>query len=131
MQKTKKILLNFPGLTADRANRYAQSLQQELRVGDVEAEQSRTDSESQDFGATLVLILGTASVTAVAHGIQAWLARNNVQLEISTGTGKVIAKNIHSHDAAAIAASISKAIGGSHQKSAIKKQARRKNSKQG
>jgi hypothetical protein len=100
-------------------------------VADVDTEQSRTDGESQDFGATLVVILGTASVTAVARGIQAWLTRNNVQLEISTGTGKVIAKNIHSHDAAAIAASISKATGGSRPKKAVEKKARRKRSKQG
>lgn len=131
MQKSKEILLNFPGLSADRANRCAQSLQQELRAVDVNAEQSRTSSESQDFGATLAVILGTASVTALARGIQTWLARNNVQLEISTGAGKIIARNIDSHDAAAITASISKAIGGSHQEKTVKKKARRARSKRG
>jgi hypothetical protein len=40
------------------------------------SELRRDDTEAQDFGATLVLILGTASVKAVAKALGLWVQRH-------------------------------------------------------
>jgi hypothetical protein len=70
----------------------------------VKATPQRANPEAQDFGATLVLILGTAAVTAVAKGIAAWLkGHTGVTMEIATTTGHVIVKNVESKSAAEIA----------------------------
>lgn len=70
----------------------------------LQIEQRRANPESQDFGATLVLVLGTAAATAVAKGIQAWLkGHTGVTMEIATNKGYVIVKNVESKNAADIA----------------------------
>jgi outer membrane lipoprotein SlyB len=40
-------------------------------------ERLRERADTQDFGASLAVILGTTAVTALAKGIAAWLARNS------------------------------------------------------
>jgi hypothetical protein len=103
-----KIIIRFPEATSDEANKYAPSLVEDLReVKDVKAETQRGESEAQDFGATIVLILGTASVTAIARGIEKWLARNGTSVIIEDEHGRVILNNVQSKDAAAIAKALS------------------------
>lgn len=98
-------IISFPGASAAEANRYAAELRTALRDidPDVKAEQQRDRPDTQDFGATLVILLGTASVTAVAKGVSAWLARHSgAKIQINAD-GSVIASNLDSRDAARIA----------------------------
>jgi hypothetical protein len=61
-----------------------------------------------DFGATVVLILGTTAATAIAKGIQTWLAGNaGARIDILKD-GSVIARNLQSKDAVEIAKALSK-----------------------
>ena len=72
-----KFIITFPEITDAEANRYASDLAHVLTEADkgLHVEQSRNRIGTQDFGTTLVLVLGTASVTAIARGIQAFLKR--------------------------------------------------------
>jgi hypothetical protein len=94
------IAIRFPDVTPDVGNVYAEdlriALEDTLDAGD-RVERRRSNPEAQDFGATLVLVLGTTAVTAVARGIQAWLARNSgATIEVVVGDRTVRAKNLDS-----------------------------------
>jgi hypothetical protein len=52
----------------------------------------RGDPRTQDFGATIVIILGTTAVTALAKGVAKWLERRqdaNLRLKRTESDGKV------------------------------------------
>lgn len=101
----ESFVLGFAGASTAEANRYASDLVGTLRGLDqsLTAEQQRNRDDTQDFGSTVVLILGTASITALAKGVAAWLARHSgARLEISA-EGRVVATNLDSRDAAKIA----------------------------
>ena len=103
-------VITFPEDSIAQANRYAADLAAAIRELDeeVQVEQKRDRQDTQDFGATLAIILGTASVTAVAKGISAWLARQSgAKIQISAD-GSVIASNLDSRDAARIAEAFSR-----------------------
>jgi Effector Associated Constant Component 1 len=98
-------IISFPGSSTAEANRFASGLATAIREAerDVSVEQKRDRPDSQDAGATLVLVLGTAAATAVAKGVEAWLARHSgAKIQISKD-GSVIASNLDSRDAARIA----------------------------
>jgi len=98
-------VITFPGASTAEANRYAAELATALRETDQElcVEQERDRPDTQDFGATLAIVLGTASVTALAKGVASWLARHSgAKIQISSD-GAVIASNLDSRDAARIA----------------------------
>jgi hypothetical protein len=98
-------VITFPGASTAEANRLAADLATTLRDFDkqLEVEQRRDQPDTQDFGATLAIILGTASVTGLAKGVASWLARHSgAKIEISAA-GSVIASNLDSRDAARIA----------------------------
>ena len=104
-------VITFPGASAAEANKYASELAATLRDIDlsVRAEQRRDREAAQDLGATLVLILGTASVTAIANGIAAWLRRHGGRARIEiTKAGNLIATNLDSSDAATIVRALSR-----------------------
>jgi hypothetical protein len=69
---------------------------------DVSAEIVKENQSTQDFGATLVLVLGAPAVVVIAKGITDYLSRTGATLTIQDRNGKVIAKNIKSTDAARI-----------------------------
>jgi hypothetical protein len=74
---------------AAEANILAGELQAALRqdVPDVQVTRMKADTRTQDFGATLVLILGTTAVTKLADGIAAWLAsRHQAKLRLTRTT---------------------------------------------
>jgi hypothetical protein len=103
------ITIRFPDATSDEANKYSSDLAEDLsEIKDLKAETRRDEPEAQDFGATVVLILGTASVTAIAHGIEKWLAKHGTSMIIEDEHGQVILNNVDSKDAAAIAKALSK-----------------------
>ena len=67
----------------------------------------RARNDTQDLGASLLLVLGTASASAIAKGIARWIAKNGgARIEISAN-GTVVASNLESGDAAKIAAAFS------------------------
>jgi hypothetical protein len=68
-------IVSFPGVSEAEANKLAGSLKPALREAhrSVSVESRRTNSESQDGGATLAIILGSAAVSAIAKGIADWL----------------------------------------------------------
>jgi hypothetical protein len=95
--------IKFDGVHSAEANRFASELRNFLldATSDVKVDQKRDDSQTQDFGSTLVLILGTSSVTIIARAIGNWLQlRNSASLTIETSDKKIIATNITSKDAA-------------------------------
>jgi hypothetical protein len=107
--QSETFIVKFPAVTTDEANKLASSLADELNeiAGLDKAQPARDNPETQDFGATLILVLGTASVTAIARGIEKWLARAGTTVEIHTASGKVVMKDVQGKDAVAIAKALS------------------------
>jgi hypothetical protein len=104
--------ISFPDLSTAEGNRASGSLLNQLREVDptLVAHQARSNKDSQDFGATLILVLGTASVTAIAKGMAAWISRQPAgrgSITISHD-GAVVAEHIDSGDVARIAEAFAK-----------------------
>lgn len=94
---TNPVRIRFKGVSLAEANRLAGSLEQTLRdqASDSRIVREREDSSTQDFGATLGIVLAGPAVVAVAQGIRIWLERHHgVEIEIETSEGKVIARNL-------------------------------------
>jgi hypothetical protein len=74
------VSIELAEVDTSRSSRLATELGEFLLSEDpsLEIEQVRTDPESQDFGAALILFLGTPAVIAVARGIQRWVERRGV-----------------------------------------------------
>jgi hypothetical protein len=104
------LTISFLDTSLAEANRYASELATCVRELDpnLSAEQRKVGTETQDLGATIAIVLGTASATAVAKGIASWLARHSgAKIQISAD-GSVIATNLESRDAARIAEALAK-----------------------
>jgi hypothetical protein len=106
------MVLRFRDASMAEGNRLAGSLGNVLRDCDpsVRVERRREQSDTQDFGASLGVILGTAAANAVAKGIAAWLGRNSgVKLEIRRGDKVVLtATHLDSGDVSRIAEALSR-----------------------
>ena len=96
---TTPIVVAFPESSDAEANRLAGLLANELKDYDglLTVEQRRVRADTQDMGTTVAIVLGSASITAVARGIAAWVARTGTILEIGKDGG-VTAKNIDGRD---------------------------------
>src|SRR5882724_8423163 len=104
------LTISFPGSSTAEGNRYAGSLSDELRGIDpaVSVDRLRESPATLDFGATLAVVLGTVSVTAVANGVASWLARHSgARIEIKKN-GSDVATDLDSRDAARIAEAFSR-----------------------
>ena len=103
-------MIRFGDADVAEANRLASTLAEALRDVDptILATQVRERQDTQDFGASLSVVLGTAAVTAVAKGIGAWLARNSgARIEIRQGDKVVLlATHLDSKDVPQIAAAL-------------------------
>src|SRR5690349_17843679 len=91
--ETRAVRLTLSGMSASEADRLAGELQQQLlaQVPQATIERESNKSNTMDFGATLVLVLGSASVVAVAKGIAAWLARRpNATIEYVKENGDLV-----------------------------------------
>lgn len=108
--QTQQFEIRFEDLPVAEAGTKAARLRRELL--DVSPEVTvnivKDDPENQDFGATLILLLGTPAIIAVANGVASYLARNRGKITI-TKDGTVVAENISGDDAARIAEAFSKA----------------------
>jgi hypothetical protein len=75
---------------------------------DISVQITKDDPTTQDFGATLVLILGAPAAVAIAKGIADYLSRRGGTITIEDEHGKVIAQNVKSADLARIAEAFAK-----------------------
>jgi acetylornithine deacetylase/succinyl-diaminopimelate desuccinylase-like protein len=73
------VVISFGDTTTAEGNRFAGSLAETLRGLNptIQVERIRERPDTQDFGASLAVILGTAAVVELAKGIASWLARNS------------------------------------------------------
>lgn len=93
--------ITFKNVSGETASRYATELKNALldATSDIEVDQRRGNAHTLDFGSTLVLVLGTPAVLAVATAIGDWLKlRHSVVIDIEKD-GHVHAENITSKDA--------------------------------
>lgn len=106
----RTLVLSFTGATNDEGNRYASELKDSLAdIGSgVRIERRRERSDAQDFGSTLVLVLGTTAVTALARGVAAWLQRTSgARITVRTPGGELIAEGLDSKDVARVVQALS------------------------
>jgi len=105
MTAEHRLMLSFEGAQVAEANRFAAELAERLRDTDanIDVRQTRADAGAQDFGATLVLLLGTPAVVALAKGVSAWLSmRPNAKITLKGEDGTIIASGLTSADARAL-----------------------------
>jgi hypothetical protein len=98
-------IIRFDDVSGAEANLYASELRNLIldTGSNIEVHQRRDDPRTMDFGATLVLILGTPAVITAAKAVGDWLKlRNTASLTIEKD-GHVIAQNLTSKDAAKLA----------------------------
>ena len=99
-------VITFKGVSGEIASRYASELRSALldATPDVEVDQRRADTHTQDFGSTLVLVLGTPAVLAVAKAMGDWLQkRQSAMIDIDEKNGRAHAENLTSKDALRLA----------------------------
>jgi hypothetical protein len=99
-------VITFKGTSGEVASLYASELRNALldATPDIEVDQRRADSRTQDFGNTLVLVLGTPAVLAVAKAMGDWLQkRQSAIIDIDEKNGRVHAENLTSKDALRLA----------------------------
>ena len=99
-------IVTFEGVSAAEANRYAQELRNALldATPDIVVQRRRENPYTQDFGATLVLILGTPAAAAIIAAVGNWLKlRNSASLTWKTANGEILVQNITSKNAAELA----------------------------
>ena len=99
-------LVTFEGVSPADAHRYAEELRNALldATPDLTVQRRRDNPLTQDFGATLVLTLGTPAVVAVVTAVGNWLKlRNSASLTWKTADGQMIVQNITSKNATELA----------------------------
>lgn len=86
--------VQFEGMSVAEANRAASELRGmiERAAGrDVRTEIVKERSDTQDFGATLVLVLGTPAVVVLAKAIHSYIAKRGDRVVIRTAQGTLVA----------------------------------------
>ncbi len=99
-------IITFDNTSAADANRYAEELRHALLDAspDVEVHRRRDDSHTQDFGSTLVLLLGTPAAGAIVTAIGNWLAlRNRASITVKRADEQIVVQNITSKKAGELA----------------------------
>src|ERR1700724_1882840 len=100
--RTESLVITFADAFTSDANRFAGDLAEALCDVDpsITVNRQREISDSQDFGSSLLVVLGTAAATAVAKGIAAWVARKSgARIEIRRkGKGILTAAHVDSKD---------------------------------
>jgi hypothetical protein len=90
----QSVLIRFPELSVAEATKAAEELRGSLmRVLGAQAtfDIRKENAETQDFGATLVVILGTQAALALAKGVSDYIAKRGNRVVIKTEHGSVIA----------------------------------------
>lgn len=108
---SEALVISFADVSTAEGNRLASTLADVLRDVDpnILVHRQRESSDSQDMGASLAVMLGTAAVTAFAKGIAAWLARNSgARIEIRRkGKMVLVATHLNSNDVPRIVEALS------------------------
>lgn len=83
--------ITFHDVSSADANRYAEELREILRDAspDVSVERKREHPSTQDFGTTLILVLGTPAAVAIARAIGNWLALRRGTISIERENGEI------------------------------------------
>jgi hypothetical protein len=99
--------LHFEDVSSDEATAAAEGLRNALLDAspDVNVDVQKADPTTMDFGATLVLALGTPAILAIAKGISSFLGRERPGTLVIKRGGDILFKG-NSSDAAKIAASL-------------------------
>jgi hypothetical protein len=98
--------IKINGASPVDVSRYAEELRDVLLdvTPDIEVHRRRDNPYTQDFGATLVLVLGAPAVVSIANALGNWLKlRSSASLTIETSDKKVVMQNVTSRDAAKLA----------------------------
>ncbi|HTT75672.1 MAG TPA: hypothetical protein VMF50_06775 [Candidatus Binataceae bacterium] len=112
---TTVVRFGFPDCDGPEGNQLAESLLSEIKQ-DAELKQyldrdqttvQRNDREAQDFGVSLIAVLGTPAVIILAKAVKSWVERTGTILEIN---GARI-KNVRSQDYAEIVRAIENKAG--------------------
>ena len=88
------LLIRFDDMTTADANRAAAELRKQLRSAmgaQVSIEQVKENQETQDFGGTLAVVLGTPFALALAKGIRDYIAKRGCRVVLETPGGRIIA----------------------------------------
>jgi len=104
MSDTKSIQISFDNCSTGEAAQLANQLEQDLNeAGASEITRKKDRPDSQDFGATLVVLFGTPVAIVLAKAVSNFLHRHSGASISITADGAVIARNLESKDAARIA----------------------------
>ena len=91
MADKETLKIRFPSMETGDAGNAARNLQEEIEdelpTADVKIDKDNMDT--MDFGSTLVVVLGTPAVIALAKGIAKWMARERSEIEIEIDSEKV------------------------------------------
>ena len=99
-------IVSFEGVSYSDAQRYAEELQDALldATPDITVQRRLESPLTQDFGATLILILGAPAVVAVIKAVGDWLIRRNTaSLTWKTGDGELVVQGLSSKNTADLA----------------------------
>ena len=97
------VQISFDNCSAGEAAQLANQLEQDLReAAAAEISRKKDRPDSQDFGATLVVLFGTPVAIVLAKAVSNFLRRHS-GASISITKDGVMAKNLDSKDAARIA----------------------------
>jgi hypothetical protein len=101
--------IRFENLSVAEANILASELKAEIIAADDRAQAAvvKDDPTTQDFGATLILVLGTPAIVVVARAIADYIQRRGVSVSI-TPDGGVSISNVRSADVADIVKNLPK-----------------------
>jgi hypothetical protein len=77
-----------------------------LSVEDVSSVITKENDDTQDFGATLVILLGSTSITALISGLSNWLVKKQERKLTIKSDGEIIGENLSSGDIERILESI-------------------------
>jgi hypothetical protein len=101
----KEYFLSLDNVSSDEANTLASELRDVVLdvIPDAAVTLTRENPLAQDFGATLVVVLGTPAVVTLANALGSWLkARQGGQgvgVTIKTASGELVGTNLTGKDA--------------------------------
>ncbi|MEJ2337241.1 MAG: hypothetical protein P8Y26_16640 [Gemmatimonadales bacterium] len=92
--KERVLLIRFDNMSPADANRAAAELRKQLRSSmgsQVSIDRVKENEETQDFGSTLAVVLGTPFALALAKGVRDYIAKRGCRIVLETPEGRLIA----------------------------------------